>query len=104
MSDDENAKNDSDSEDDIEATSMINDYEDGHENDDNDDDDDDDDIDDGGDGTEAHEINFDVDVASTENVDPIHISQQQAQNPPSLWAGFKIVGDNLDKNIRPSFQ
>lgn len=101
MSDDENAKNDSDSEDDIEATSMINDYEDGHENYDNDDDDDIDDGGDGGDGTEAHEINF---VESTENVNPIYISQQQAQNPPSLWAGFKIVGDNLDKNIRPSFQ
>jgi len=22
----------------------------------------------------------------------------------SKWAGFKIVGDNVDKNLRPSFQ
>jgi len=105
LSDGENTENDSDSEDDIEATSMINDNEDGHEIDDNDDndDEDDDDIDDGGDGTEPHREDFNVDVEAVENVDTIPIPQQQAQNPPSVWAGFKIVGDNLGKNIKPSF-
>ena len=28
----------------------------------------------------------------------------EQSNMPTPWHGFKIVGDNIDKNIRPSFQ
>ena len=28
----------------------------------------------------------------------------EQSNMPTPWDGFKIVGDNIDKNIRPSFQ
>lgn len=31
-------------------------------------------------------------------------SHTQSVESPSCWRGFKLVGDNLDKNIRPSFQ
>ena len=29
---------------------------------------------------------------------------QHKENTPHSWTGYKIVGDNVDKNIRPSFQ
>ena len=46
---------------------------------------------------------------------PVHIQQQSVieQNEPEAgvtqhlsngWSGFKIVGDNIDKNVRRSFQ
>ena len=45
------------------------------------------------------------------DVDPINVdatdhlqSEPLPMDLPSVWNGFKIIGDNIDKNLRRSFQ
>jgi len=41
------------------------------------------------------------------DVEPIEIgseTEEHSHEEPVVWSDFKIVGDNIDKNIRPSFQ
>jgi len=40
------------------------------------------------------------------DVDPIDYSSPDCQDVdlPTAWSGFKIVGDNIDKNLRQSYQ
>lgn len=39
-----------------------------------------------------------------EPIEPDTVNEEQSHERSSEWNGFKIVGDNIDKNIRPSFQ
>ena len=44
-------------------------------------------------------------MLSREENDPeCSTTAQHKENTPHPWAGYKIVGDNVDKNIHPSFQ
>lgn len=62
---------------------------------------------DGDDEVEAdREENFSIDIDPVEStpavmqlIEPVHSETLLAD-----WNGFKIVGDNIDKNIRPSYQ
>ena len=47
--------------------------------------------------------NVDLDVINDEDVNGSDHNTEVSQSS-SEWKGFKIVGDNLDKNIRPSLQ
>lgn len=44
---------------------------------------------------------------SNANIQSVHITEQStvaATVPEPSWTGYKIVGDNVDKNVRRSFQ
>ena len=43
-------------------------------------------------------------LSREENNPECSTTAQHKENTPHPWAGYKIVGDNVDKNIRPSFQ
>ena len=47
------------------------------------------------------EEDFNIDVEPIQTDDEIG---EQSREVSHEWNGFKIVGDNIDKNIRPSFQ
>ena len=47
------------------------------------------------------EEDFNIDVEPIETDD---VNEEQCHEVSYEWNGFKIVGDNIDKNIRPSFQ
>ena len=109
LSNGESSESDIDGENGSEATSRIINDEDEYVDDDDDDDDDDGDNDDDDDDDIRIEPNreneeFRIDVEPIETVDVIQPPQEQVHDLPSVCTGFKIVGDNLDKNIRPSFQ
>ena len=40
----------------------------------------------------------------SEESSTVLVEEVQAIAPSSEWDGFKIVGDNIDKNVRPSYQ
>ena len=51
------------------------------------------------------------DITCQESAEPINLDTPSDQQPQGLsspessqWSGFKIVGDNVDKNVRPSLQ
>ena len=45
-----------------------------------------------------------ISLSREENDPESDVSAQRKENSPHSWTGFKMAGDNVDKNIRPSFQ
>ena len=48
-------------------------------------------------------------ISPVEETTPVPMDEKQpeslpASSPKPVWNGFKIVGDNVDKNVRPTFQ
>ena len=48
-------------------------------------------------------------ISPVEETTPVPMDEKQpeslpASSPKLVWNGFKIVGDNVDKNVRPTFQ
>lgn len=47
-------------------------------------------------------VAMDTDITTSQQEVPVPDDSPRAPKPE--WNGFKIVGDNVDKNVRPSFQ
>lgn len=50
------------------------------------------------------ECNFDVEIAEEQPSGVVCEAGDQLPVEPSPWTGFKMLGDNVDKNVRPSYQ
>ena len=50
------------------------------------------------------ECNFDIEIAEEQPTGVVCEFQDRLPDELSRWSGFGLLGDNLDKNVRPSFQ
>ena len=65
-----------------------------------------DDVDDNEVEPDREDFNIDIDLVDTDSTPAIMplTDPEHSEVSPTVWNGFKIVGDNIDKNIRPSYQ